>query len=75
MRGISNSSKNGWFIAIKTTKPQTKQQSNATKKKYKDIGADADICLACTDKKCKGTRECMERHRRDMYGKSEGHEG
>ncbi len=66
-RGISSSSRNGKAYNIKTVKVETKITSKPIKRK-EDY---ADVCLNCEDKKCSGTIECMEKHRRKLDGERE----
>ena len=64
MHGISSSSKNKKCFAIKTT---NEQANKSTKRQTKARIVD-DVCLNCNDKKCRGTKECMEKHRRLLNG-------
>lgn len=63
-RGISSSSRNGMAYNIKTVKAETP----ATGKPIRRTEDYADVCLQCKDKKCSGTIECMEKHRRKLDG-------
>lgn len=63
-KGLSNSRRNGLAYNIKMVKVETKS-THKPKKRKEDY---ADVCLQCTDKKCSGTIECMEKHRRKLDG-------
>lgn len=70
-RGITGSYRNKRFSIITTT---NEQAGTPTAKYHSKYDKNNDVCLACTEpaKKCKGTPECMEKHRRAMYGENNG---
>lgn len=62
-RGIYNRSPDGLYH---TCQQGDKAEPERYKKRKEKQNEDAKICGSCTRKKCRGTRECMEKRRREM---------
>lgn len=74
MRGsrISGTRRHGAITIVHTVNEQKpcKASSRATKD---DV--DASICLNCRETTCRGSKECMKKHRRNQDGRKEKNMG
>ena len=68
MKGVYTISPDGYYH-IRKNEDKAEPEKYAKRKEKRN--EDARICGGCTRKKCRGTRECMEKRRRELQSAGE----